>query len=114
MGTLTVGTALHHCDDVVLAHVRAAVSAKLRSREPFFLSWREEDSTAQVSVWVSTASVVTFRLDEVVEEPLNAEWVEALTSLANTADGMVVLSEQQASAVADALPASVAERRGTV
>ena len=96
MGTLYYGARATpvNFDDRLLAHLRAAITAKLRRDEKFVLSWAADDAQARhCSVWVHPAIELRFEFDEPTLPALNRAWVERLVSSANTAEGMRCVPE---------------------
>ncbi|WP_396655577.1 hypothetical protein [Microbacterium sp.] len=68
--------------EALLAHIKVVVTAKLRRRESFLMSWRHEDGTGRSSIWLQPAIPLRF----VFENPEPAELDrELLTSLAESA-----------------------------
>jgi hypothetical protein len=96
MGTLYYGAHATpvRFDDRLLAHLRAAIIAKLRRDEKFVLSWQSEDEPArQYSIWVHPAIELRFEFDGPSLPLLNRAWVERLVGSANTAEGMRAVPE---------------------
>ena len=96
MGSIRYGThELLDIDDRVLAHVKAAVLAKLRRDESFSFSWVRppERDGGRETVWIHPAIPFVFVFDSSAQEPLNRAWVEALVEAANSVGGMQIVSE---------------------
>ena len=98
MGYLNYAGVEHEVEDRALAHVKAAVSQRLRRQEAFFISWSNpvEKGSGRVSIWVSPNIPLTFRFSGSRPPELNPVWVEALTTLSHTARGMVIITESEA------------------
>ncbi|WP_261165782.1 RNA polymerase subunit sigma [Microbacterium sp. Marseille-Q6965] len=64
-------------DDEELAHVRAAVLAKLRHGEGFTLSWAEPHR--RVTIWVSPAIEIRFDFDTVTAPRLDSARLARMT-----------------------------------
>lgn len=87
-------------DDRTLAHLKAAVSQKLRKQESFFISWTNpvDKGSGRVSMWVSPEIPLVFRFSGSRAAELNPVWLDVLCALANGPRGLVVVSEQEAEA----------------
>jgi hypothetical protein len=94
MGQLAYGFDGHHyvIDDRTLRHLRAAVFAKLRRREPFALTLRGEAAAgnAAETLWIEPAIPLRFAFDAEESGPLDRTWLERLVVAANSAGGMIV------------------------
>jgi hypothetical protein len=83
-------------DDRTLAHLQLVISAKLRRRESFFFSFRDEDASAgRISIWMSPMVPLHFKYYGSRQPAINRRWVEALHAAANSAAGLVVLEEPE-------------------
>jgi hypothetical protein len=81
-------------DDRTLAHLQLVISAKLRRRESFFFSVRDEDGSAgRVSVWMSPMVPLHFKYYGSRAPMINRRWVEALHEVANSPAGLILLEE---------------------
>ena len=81
-------------DDRTLAHLQLVISAKLRRRESFFFSVREEDGSAgRVSIWMSPMVALQFKYYGTRQPVINRRWVEALHEAANSSAGLILLEE---------------------
>ncbi|RGE23727.1 hypothetical protein [Leucobacter sp. wl10] len=99
MGTLIYGkTRGFEFEDRTLEHVRFVVSAKLRRKESFFLTWAPSGpgATGSVSLWISPDIPISFRLPETGRAPLSKEWIEAMLKMSHTNRGLVVIPERAA------------------
>ncbi|HEX6955532.1 MAG TPA: hypothetical protein VF156_11685 [Agromyces sp.] len=98
MGQLAYGFDGHHyvIDDRTLRHLRAAMFAKLRRREPFALTLRGDATagSAAETLWIEPAIPLRFVFDEAESGPLDREWLERLVAAANSAGGMQVETEE--------------------
>lgn len=106
MGYLIYGFgAEYEVEDRTLAHLKAAISHKLRKKECFFVSWPNpvEKGSGRVSIWVSPYIPLVFKFSGSRPPELNQVWLDVLSALANGPRGMVVLSEQEAEAQAKRL-----------
>lgn len=78
-------------DDLTLRHLRAAMIAKLRRREPFALTLRGNVSGGVAeTLWIEQAIPLRFVFDTEDTGPLDREWLERLVAAANSAGGMQV------------------------
>lgn len=97
MGTLTYDSKLVvSFDDRVLAHLQAAIWAKLRRGEPFAFTWTESASASgfgRTSVWLSPAIPVAFEYFGGRAPRLNPAWVQAMNRSANSAGGLTIVPE---------------------
>lgn len=82
-------------DDRVLAHLQAAIGAKLRRGESFYFSWIDDDSIGdgRTTVWISPALPLAFKYFGKRSASLNRAWVEALVMSANSTSGLHLLPE---------------------
>jgi hypothetical protein len=81
-------------DDRTLAHLQLVISAKLRRREAFFFSVREDDPAAgRVSIWMSPAVPLHFKYYGSRPPMINRRWVEALHDAANSSAGLILVAE---------------------
>lgn len=77
-------------DDVVLAHLKIVIVAKLRRRESFTLTWQHaaEDTPGRSTILLSPAIPLRFVFDEPVGPVLDPEWIKALTDTVNATGGI--------------------------
>ena len=81
-------------EDRTLAHLQLVISAKLRRRESFFFSVRDEDGTAgRVSIWMSPMVPLHFKYYGGRQPAINRRWVELLHEMANSAAGLILVEE---------------------
>ncbi|QDZ15161.1 DUF7882 family protein [Humibacter ginsenosidimutans] len=85
-------------DDRTLAHLKVAITSKLRLKEGFLLSWRvpAEEGGGRVSLWLSPAIALQFRFTDATPPALNRKWLEGLSRSSHGPRGMIVLSEEDA------------------
>lgn len=106
MGTLIYGTgAKYDFDDRVLAHLKIAITSKLRMHESFLVSWSlsAEQGSGRVSLWFAPPIPAQYLFDTARPPVLNRVWIEAMIASASSPRGMVVLAESEAAAVASKL-----------
>ncbi|MFF1573346.1 ATP-dependent DNA ligase [Leifsonia sp. NPDC058292] len=82
-------------EDRLLAHLQIVAGLKLRRREGFYLTWREDTNagSGRVTIWVDPALPLMFRYEEGAALSINREWLESLTLASNSARGLVVTEE---------------------
>jgi hypothetical protein len=93
-------------DDRTLAHLKIAITSKLRMQESFLLSWLvpAEEGSGRVSIWISAAIPLQFLYSESKPPPLNRKWLDALARSSHGTRGMIVMSESDAEAIAASEP----------
>lgn len=107
MGYLVYNDATQYSfDDRTLAHLKIAIAAKLRLQESFLLSWvvAPDHGSGRVSIWISPAVPIQFLFHESRPPQLNRKWLEALARYSHGLRGMIVMSEDEANAIADRDP----------
>jgi len=93
MGQLAYGIDGHcyEVDDTTLRHLRAAVIAKLRRKEPFPLTLRSPGTGAAAeTLWIQPSIPLRFVFETEESGHLDREWLEKLVAAANSAGGMHV------------------------
>ena len=83
-------------DDRVLAHLKVAITNKLRRNEGFTFTWtndNEDSDTTHSSVWLDEGIPVSFEIGGAEDPPLNREWLEQLTRTANSPAGLKITPE---------------------
>lgn len=113
MGYLVYGAATQYpFDDRTLAHLKIAVTSKLRLQESFLLSWSVpvEQGSGRISLWLSPAIPIQFLYSASAPPALNRRWLEALAQSSHGMRGMVVMSEEEAEAIAAGDPADPATK----
>ena len=103
MGTFAYGNSgEYEFEDRTLAHLKVAISMKLRRQECFFLSWSNpaERGSGRVSLWMSPNIPSTIRFSGSKAPELNEVWLRVLNELSHTPRGLVVISEREAEAYA--------------
>jgi hypothetical protein len=82
-------------EDRVLAHLQLVLSTKLRRREGFFFSWRDDPALGdgRSSIWLETSIPLRFTYSTSERHQLNREWLEELTHSANQPQGLFLSTE---------------------
>jgi hypothetical protein len=82
-------------DDRVMAHLHVVISAKLRRRESFFFSWKDDPvvGNGRSSIWLATSIPLYFKFSTSEKHPINREWLEQLTVSSNSSQGMFLSNE---------------------
>lgn len=99
MGTLTYDGLVVQIDDRVLSHVQIVVVQKLRRGESFLMSWRDSDSVGdgRSSIWLNDSIPLYFKFLGGHTPIINRDWIEQLSRSADSARGLVIMSEHDAS-----------------
>ena len=79
-------------EDRALAHLKIAITTKLRRGESFMLSWRHAsgEPRGRSSLWLHPAIPLRFVFEEVEAPELSREWIEELMRSANSGGGIVI------------------------
>ena len=107
MGSLTYDRVVVEIDDRTLAHLQVVIVQKLRRGESFLLSWRDsaEVGSGRSAIWLNPAIPLYFKFAGGQAATLNRQWIEDLSRSANSAQGLVIVSED------DSLPAATVSGR---
>ncbi|WP_449278839.1 DUF7882 family protein [Leucobacter sp. GX24907] len=92
------GTQEYEFEDRTLAHLKAAITIKLRRQESFLMSWVNppEKGAGRLSVWLTPNVPLIFRFSGSRSPQLSKVWLAVLNDLSNTPRGLVVISEDEA------------------
>ncbi|MPT14547.1 MAG: hypothetical protein E2601_06535 [Microbacterium sp.] len=96
MGTIQYGGGSEiHIDDRALAHLKVAISTKLRRNESFTLSWKhpEADAPGRSTIWLHPSIPLRFVADDAETPQLNAKWVQTLMIEASSSSGISLVDE---------------------
>ena len=97
MGTLLYGNSgiVINFDDRALMHLQIVISAKLRRRESFVFSWIDtaDASSGRSAIWIDPSSTLYYRYFGSRVPTINREWIDSLMLSANSAGGLVFMSE---------------------
>lgn len=99
MGFLTYGGAQEYeFEDRTLAHLKVAITLKLRRQECFLMSWVNppEKGGGRVSLWLTPNIPLAFRFAGSRAPRLSKAWLAVMNELSNTPRGLIVVSEQEA------------------
>lgn len=79
-------------DDRALAHLKIAITTKLRRGESFMLSWRHvgDQPRGRSSLWLHPAIPLRFVFETVEAPELSRDWIEELMRSANSGGGIVI------------------------
>lgn len=89
------GTFRVEFDDRLLAHLQTVIGAKLRRRESFHFSWKDDPSlgNGRTTVWLHPGATVVYKFYGSRRPPINRAWIEALMYTANSPSGLYVVPE---------------------
>ncbi|PII81367.1 hypothetical protein BMH32_02510 [Leucobacter sp. OLJS4] len=92
------GTQEFEFEDRTLAHLKVAITTKLRRQESFLMSWVNpvERGGGRLSVWLAPNIPLVFRFSGGRPPQLNRHWVEILIDHSHTARGLIVMPEDDA------------------
>ncbi|MEN2736481.1 hypothetical protein ABCS02_01715 [Microbacterium sp. X-17] len=95
MGTLTYDGDTITFEDRTLAHLQAAITTKLRRREPFLMSWRcdEPGLPARKSLWIDNSIPIRYEFDSAELGRLNSAWLNSMVEMAGRTSGLLVTEE---------------------
>lgn len=84
-----------HFEDRVLTHLQLVIGAKLRRRESFFFSWKDDPKVGdgRSAVWIDPAIPLYFKYSGSKAPLVNRDWLEVLTGSANSPQGLHLLAE---------------------
>ncbi|WP_349361117.1 ATP-dependent DNA ligase [Cryobacterium sp. PH29-G1] len=95
MGSLTYDRVVVEIDDRTLAHLQLVIVQKLRRGESFLLSWQDSRAvgSGRSSIWLHPSIPLYFKYSGGHAATLNRQWIEDLSRSANSAQGLVIVSE---------------------
>lgn len=106
MGTLTYDSALSaDFDDRTLAHLQIVVGAKLRRKEAFYFSWKDDTSIGdgRSVIWMHPTISLAFKFSSTHAPAINREWVDELMLLANSPAGLYLTAEPSVPSSSDSI-----------
>ena len=82
-------------EDRALAHVKVAITTKLRRGESFTLSWQHADDQprGRSTLWLHPSIPLRFVFDEPESPELSRDWIEELMRSANSTGGIRLVPE---------------------
>lgn len=82
-------------DDRVLAHLQFVIITKLRRKESFVFSWKDDPdlSEGRSSIWIEPSIPLHFKYTDPEQPKLNRAWIDVLMRSAYSADGLKVVEE---------------------
>ena len=82
-------------EDRALAHLKIAITTKLRRGESFTLSWRHTDDQprGRSTLWLHPSIPLRFVFDEPEAPELSRGWIEDLMRSANSTGGIQLVPE---------------------
>ena len=82
-------------DDRLLLHFQIVIGIKLRRRESFYFSWRDEQTVGKgrQTIWLHPAVLLLFKYSGSRTPQVNPAWVHALELAANTSSGLQCVPE---------------------
>ncbi|ROS30034.1 hypothetical protein EDF22_1793 [Rathayibacter sp. PhB127] len=88
---------VYEMDDRTLAHVKLALTAKLRRQESFLLSWPigVEQGSGRASLWIAPSIPLQFRFSGSRPPVINKAWVVAMLETSHNDRGLVILTEAE-------------------
>jgi hypothetical protein len=98
---------VYEMDDRTLAHVKLALTAKLRRQESFLLSWplAVDQGSGRTSLWIAPMIPLQFQFSGSRPPATNRNWVVAMLDSSHSDRGMTILSEAEADKLAAAAQA---------
>ena len=98
MGVLTYGDQSFEMEDRLLAHLKIAITAKLRVGESFLPNWQvpNEKGSGRMSLWMSPSIPLQYRFGGSKPPELNRGWLDALSRSSQGLRGMVAMTEEEA------------------
>jgi hypothetical protein len=82
-------------EDRALAHLKIAITMKLRRGESFTLSWMHpaDQLRGRSTLWLHPSIPLRFVFDSPEQPELSRDWVEELMRSANSTGGIVLVEE---------------------
>lgn len=92
------GSQEYEFEDRTLAHLKLAITMKLRRQESFLMSWTNpaERGGGRVSIWLTPYIPLAFRFNGSRPPQINKHWLAVLNDFSNSPRGLVVISEEDA------------------
>ncbi len=82
-------------EDRALAHLQLVITTKLRRREAFHFTWKDDASigNGRTSVWIHPEASLVFKYYGSRLPRLNHAWLEILAAAANSPTGLYLIPE---------------------
>ncbi|MBO0982699.1 hypothetical protein [Rathayibacter sp. SD072] len=96
MGQLIYGPGtVYEMDDRTLAHVKLALTAKLRRQESFLLSWpiSVDEGSGRASLWIAPSIPLQFQFSGSRPPAINRAWIVAMLETSHNDRGLVIVPE---------------------
>ena len=95
------GTAYMDVADDILGYLEAVIGAKLRLKQPFYLSWRLSPGTSEsrTTVWLTPPVPLQYRYSTRGPRTLNPDKLRELMNQAHTAAGLLLVVDSSGHAV---------------
>lgn len=89
------GTTRVEFEDRVLAHLQVVIVNKLRRREGFTMSWKEDVAagSGRNCIWLDASLPLRFRFDGSKAPQIDRAWIERLAESASSSTGLVATDE---------------------
>ena len=93
-------------EDRALAHLKIAITTKLRRGESFTLSWQHADDQprGRSTLWLHPSIPLRFVFDEPEAPELSRNWIEELMRSANSTGGILLVPEHLDAGTIETLP----------
>lgn len=85
-------------EDRTLHHLQLVITTKLRRREGFNFTWKEDPSKGggRTTVWLYATDALIYRYVTSRQPEINRHWVDALAFTANSPSGLYMVHEPAA------------------
>ncbi|WP_440708084.1 DUF7882 family protein [Herbiconiux sp. YIM B11900] len=82
-------------DDRTLTHLQIVIAAKLRRKESFFFSWKDDPAIGdgRSSIWLDASIPLYFKFAGGRVPSINREWLDILTASSNGSGGLQFTEE---------------------
>jgi hypothetical protein len=82
-------------DDRALTHLQIVIGAKLRRKESFFFSWKDDIAvgSGRSAIWMDCSILLYFKFSGGKMPLPNREWIQILNDSANSGQGLVYSEE---------------------
>jgi len=82
-------------EDRALAHLQLAIGAKLRRKESFFFSWKDDRKVGdgRSAVWIDPSIPLYFKYSGGRSPMINREWLDLMATGANSPQGLMLMDE---------------------